>query len=71
MSLLRQRSADKSICPSEVLPKGQGSDPQMMEHIRRSARLLAAEGLIEITQGGKPVETTNFVGPIRLRLPRP
>ena len=39
-----------------------------MEHVRRSARLLAADGLIEITQKGKAVDPQDFRGPIRLRL---
>ncbi len=40
----------------------------MMEHVRRSARLLAAENKIEITQKGKAVDPTTFKGPIRLKI---
>ena len=40
----------------------------MMEHVRRSARQLVHSGLIEITQGGKVVDPSDFKGPIRLRL---
>jgi hypothetical protein len=40
----------------------------MMEHVRRSARLLAHEGKIEITQSSKVADPTSFKGPIRLKL---
>lgn len=65
---LNDQKIKSSICPSEVLPLEQKQDKEMMEHVRRSARLLAHEGLIEITQGNKPVDPENFKGPIRLRL---
>ncbi len=68
LGLLKQRQGGKTICPSEVLPAEHKTDPIMMEHVRRSARLLAAEALIEITQKGQPVDPQNFRGPIRLRL---
>lgn len=68
LALLRLRQHGQTICPSEVLPKDQKSDTTIMEHVRRSARLLAADGFIEITQKGKAVDPLNFRGPIRLRL---
>ena len=68
LDLLKQRSGGKTICPSEVLPSDLKSDATMMEHVRRSARLLAVEGLIEITQRGRAVDPQDFRGPIRLRL---
>lgn len=68
LKLLHQRQGGQTICPSEVLHAGQKTDKVMMEHVRRSARLLAAKGLIEITQKGKIVDPQNFRGPIRLRL---
>jgi hypothetical protein len=40
----------------------------MMELVRASAKFLALEDKIDITQGGKPVDPNNFKGPIRLRL---
>ena len=46
----------------------QKNDGAMMEHVRRSARLLTNEGIIEITQNGKRVNPLNFRGPIRLRI---
>lgn len=68
LTLLRSRSLDSSICPSEILEKNQKKDKELMEHVRRSARRLAHEGKIEITQSGKVVDPSNFKGPIRLRL---
>ena len=68
LEVLNSQLANKTICPSEVLPSELKSDPIMMEHVRRSARLLADAGLIEITQQGRPVDPQNFRGPIRLRL---
>ena len=70
LALLAQRKSGQTICPSEVLAPEAKTDKVMMEHVRRSARLLAAEGLIEITQGGRPVDPLDFRGPIRLRLKR-
>jgi len=68
LELLKKRSAGKTICPSEVLPADQKTDPVMMEHVRRSARLLAVAEQIEITQKGQVVDPSDFRGPIRLRL---
>ncbi len=68
LSLLAKRDAGKTICPSEVLPQEEKSNAVMMEHVRRSARLLCNDGKIDITQNGKPVDPSDFRGPIRLRL---
>ena len=68
LALLRERQRNHTICPSEVLASDEKANPLMMEHVRRSARLLAAEGLIEITQQGRAVDPQNFRGPIRLRM---
>ncbi len=68
LNLLRQRGSSKSICPSEVLSLEQRSDKNLMELVRRSARLLVAQGLIEITQNNKVIDPSEFKGPIRLRL---
>lgn len=68
LGLLEKRQRGHTICPSELLPAEQKTDKEMMEHVRRSARLLAAEGAIEITQKGRPVDPMDFRGPIRLRL---
>jgi hypothetical protein len=68
LSLLHQRGPNKTICPSEVLPPEQKKDKYMMELVRESAKLLALENKIDITQGGKPVDPNKFKGPIRLKL---
>lgn len=68
LDLLNKRGPLKTICPSEILPPELKQDKVMMEHVRRSARLLAAEDKIEITQSGKAVDPTSFKGPIRLKL---
>lgn len=68
LARLLERGAGKTICPSEVLPRELKKNKEEMESVRTAARALAAEGLIEITQGGKAVDPQNFRGPIRLRL---
>ncbi|MFP5519992.1 MAG: DUF3253 domain-containing protein [Bdellovibrionia bacterium] len=68
IQLLQKRSPSSSICPSEILPAEEKQNKTMMEHVRRSARLLAHQGVIEITQQGKAVNPDDFRGPIRLRL---
>ncbi len=68
LKLLSARDSSKTICPREVLPNELKQDKTIMEHVRRSARLLAAQNIIEITQGGKVVNPSEFKGPIRLRL---
>lgn len=68
LDLLNLRGRTKSICPSEVLPLLERSNKESMEHVRRSARLLAHDQIIEITQGNRAVDPENFKGPIRLRL---
>lgn len=65
---LLEKRQPATICPSEVLENEQKKDTVMMEHVRRSARQLVHSGLIEITQGGKVVDPSDFKGPIRLRL---
>ncbi len=71
LALLAKRGAGKSICPSEVLDEELKQNRIIMEHVRRSARLLAADGVLEITQNGKRVDPTTVKGPIRLRLLTP
>lgn len=68
MALLHSRGPLKTICPSELLPLEFKKDKVMMEHVRRSARLLATDNKIEITQSGKVVDPVSFKGPIRLKI---
>lgn len=67
--------AGATVCPSEVAravhaARG-GADPEgwseLLEPVRRAARLLVAAGECEITQGGRVVEPSTAKGPIRLR----
>lgn len=70
LTLLEQRDAGKSICPSEA---ARVIDPvrwrDHMEAIRNAARTLARRGLIEISQRGATVDPDGFRGPVRLRKP--
>ncbi len=76
LDLLASGADGATICPSEVAraivtesDKDTGDEwRQLMDPVRRSARSLAHEGSIEITQRGKPVDPDNFKGPIRLKL---
>lgn len=69
MALVYERGASKSICPSEVARKlwPEGWE-EHMEEVRRIARQLHSQGMIEITQKGRVVQDLNFKGPIRLRI---
>jgi len=72
--ILRQataRGADKSICPSEVARALAGGDEAawrpLMGKVRQAAIALAEAGAVEILRKGKPVQTTEVRGVIRLR----
>lgn len=67
LDLLDSRAAGATICPSEVLEGRDKQNATLMEHVRRSARVLAAEGAIDIVQRGKRVDPRSFRGPVRLR----
>lgn len=71
LDLLRSRSRDASICPSEaaraVRPDNWRS---LMEPARAAARRLVSEGKAEITQNGRAVDPSFARGPIRIRLLR-
>jgi hypothetical protein len=68
VNLLQLRSKAKTICPSEILPDDEKKNTKTMEMVRQAARLLVAEGVIEIMQGAKVIDPSEFKGPIRLRL---
>jgi hypothetical protein len=69
--LLAARAADASLCPSEAarLVAPDNWRP-LMEPARQAARRLHAQGLLTITQGGRPVDPSTARGPIRLARPR-
>lgn len=66
--LLKERGANKTLCPSEVLPLDQRQDKSKMEEVRQAARRLVTEGKIVITQNGNVVDPSTAKGPIRLKL---
>jgi hypothetical protein len=68
LELLAKRGPEKTICPSDAARALAGDEfrPQM-DTVRDAARRLVAEGRIEVTQGGEPVELDAAKGPVRLR----
>ncbi|WP_251094971.1 DUF3253 domain-containing protein [Streptomyces sp. Caat 7-52] len=71
LGLLDRRAPDASVCPSEVARAVHGSADEgwreLMEPVRRAAARLAAEGRVEITQHGSPVDPDRARGPVRIR----
>ncbi|HYO18669.1 MAG TPA: DUF3253 domain-containing protein [Dermatophilaceae bacterium] len=68
LDLLAQRDPDKTICPSEVARQlGGTSWRELMSPVRDAAERLVREGLVEIVQGGAPVDLRAARGPVRLR----
>jgi hypothetical protein len=69
LTLLATRARGATACPSEVA-RAQGGEGwrALMEPVREAARRLAARGLLDITQGGRPVDPSTARGPVRLRL---
>lgn len=67
LELARAR-APASICPSEVAraiaPEGWRD---LMQTTRDAARRLVQRGVVDITQGGRPVDPSTARGPIRIR----
>lgn len=71
LELCRARGPDKTICPSEVARALGGDETDWRERmpaVRDAAGRLAEEGVIEVTQKGKPVDANGAKGPIRLGL---
>lgn len=68
LELLANRSAEKTICPSEAAKRVGGEQWRALnEPVRRAARRLVAEGKILICQQGKPVDPSRARGAIRLK----
>jgi hypothetical protein len=68
VTLLDQRGATASICPSEAARLVDGDAWQeLMEPARCAARRLQASGDVVITQGGRAVDPSTAKGPIRIR----
>ena len=70
LTLLAQRDPGKSICPSEAarLVAGEAEWRPLMKTAREAGRELAAEGRIEVTKKGKPVDPDTVKGVIRFRM---
>jgi hypothetical protein len=69
LALLARRAPGKTICPSDAARAMGGDDGfrELMPVVRDAARELVAEGRIEVTQKGEPVDLETARGPIRLR----
>ena len=71
LALLADRKGGDTICPSEAARAVSPDDWRpLMEPARAAARRLAGRGVVQVTQGGRVVDPTNFRGPIRVRLAR-
>jgi hypothetical protein len=69
LELLGRREAGRTICPSEAARFMDENEWRgLMDKVRAAGRVLADEGLIEVCQGGKPVDPREATGPIRYRL---
>ena len=70
--LLGRRDPGKTICPSDAA-RAVGGDAfrPLMDDARAAAAELVAEGRIEVTQRGEPVDLATARGPVRLRLLTP
>lgn len=80
LSLLSERAAGATICPSEAARKvwlhdsqpdvntGDDGWRELMEPTRRAARRLVEGGQLHILQKGRIVDPSTAKGPIRLRL---
>ena len=67
-ALLRSRTPDATVCPSDVarIVGGQAWRGSMDE-VRGIATELVTDGVVEIRQGGRAVpEDADIVGPIRI-----
>lgn len=72
LKILKSVDRGSTICPSQaaraMAAKTNGDQGRRLaEPARRAARRLAHRGVIQILQGGKPVDPSSFKGPIRLK----
>jgi len=67
LTLVAERGADKTICPSEAARAIGGAHwREAMPVIHAAAKALAEEGAVELRQGGKSCGTEGIVGPYRI-----
>jgi Protein of unknown function (DUF3253) len=73
LDLLARRDRGKTICPSEAARVLGGDEGfrSLMPLVRDATRALVAEGRVEVTQSGQPVDLDTARGAIRLRTPLP
>ncbi len=69
LRLSRERGPDKTICPSDAARAVGGDDwRDLMDDARETARGLARNGDVEITQRGEVLDPdATWRGPIRIR----
>jgi hypothetical protein len=69
--LLDARRPESSICPSDAA-RALDSDGwrDLMPAARAAAGRMAADGAVEVTQGGVVVDVATARGPVRIRRPR-
>jgi hypothetical protein len=70
LSLAKARREGASFCPSEAARALAPADWRpLMPEIRRVAARLQRDGLLNVTQAGRPVDALSARGPIRLSRP--
>jgi uncharacterized protein DUF3253 len=73
LDLLAQRDEGRTICPSDVARAVHGGADDgwraLMDPVRAAAAELAAEGSVEVTQGGRRVDIRTARGPVRIGRP--
>ena len=68
-TLLEQRDAGRTICPSEAARALAEDWRPLMPRVRETAYAMADAGRLEVTQSGEVVDGRTARGAIRLRLP--
>lgn len=68
LTLAHERGGSRSFCPSDVARRVAEDWRPLMPEVRRVAAALQAEGWVQATQKGAPVDPSTARGPIRLRL---
>jgi hypothetical protein len=68
LRLLSQRAAGASICPSDAARAARPDSWRgLMGEVRAAAGRLAAQGRVDVTQRGEPVDIDRARGPVRIR----
>ena len=68
LRLLGERADSWTICPSDAARAIGGEGwRDLMEPTRQAAARLAAQGVVDVTQGGEVVDVTTARGPVRIR----